>query len=375
MPESIPDRGQVNQVAVPAIPTLNRPVTTMRHPVDWGASFDLDELVGQRAMALAKYLATGCWYLNPQYTVRSLNPAAEFFAGVRKAQSSWIQSTRDIMEDSGRRQEVRKAVQKGRRAAFLGLTPAPSAGQSPDPPTSPIPLGSLSSDQRREVIKAGQLAKQLAFGGVLFINGELIEPPTWNRLADELLTQVKVITRSVDLSALKASSDTAALEDHSLSGIRDHLAIAPEHVAFVTPLKTISAPILGKSFLNKATRHQREWFRMLGRQMGDSQLRSVRLSSDTRALTLAFHGVLVRDGRLFRPDFDSSPGQSPDPGSPDPFPGHLTLVSGQELGLTVPVRIDGPDHPHLDSRSPGTDADVPSALNDYFLTLFDGDGP
>lgn len=362
-------------MAVPATPVPNGPVTTMRYPDGWGASCDLDDFLGQRIMALAPLIVIGCWFLNPRFSVWSLDPTAAFFAEVRKVQASWLQTTRQVMEKPGQRREVRKAEQEGRRAAFLRFSRAPLAPQHSQAPSQAILLGSLSSEQRIEVIRAGQLAKQLAFGGVLFIDGEQIPPTTWNRLADEALTRVTVIPRSVDLSALKASGDTAALEDHSLAGIRDHLAIAPDHVAYVTPLKTISAPILGKSFLDKATRHQKEWFRMLGREMGGSQLRRVRRSSDTRALTLAFHGVLVHDGRLSRPHFDSSPGQSPDPGSPESFPGHLTPVSGQELGLTLPVRIDGPDHPHLDPRSGGTDASVPTALNDYFLTLFDGAGP
>lgn len=380
MPEPRIEDNQVNRVAVPASPILDGPVTTMQHVVDWGTSSDLDDITSRRAWALAPLIAIGCWFLNPRFSVWSQSPTAAFFAEVRKVQASWLNSTWRVIKKKGQRTEARQTEQKGRRAAFLGLTPAPSEGHRPQAPSKAIPLGRLSSDQRKGVIEGGKLAKQLAFGGVLFINGELKDPPTWNRLADELLnpdpTRVTVIRRKVDLSALGGAGKTDALEELSRSAIRDHFENAPAHVAYITPLKTISAPIPSGSFLDKAARHRKEWIRMLSRAMGSSNHRRARLSSNIKALTVVYDGTLVHDGQLYRPDFDRDPGQSPDSGYPGLFSYHLTPVSDQDLGLTLPVLIDGSDRPNpVSSATTGTVLDVSEDLNDEFIDLFDGYGP
>jgi hypothetical protein len=46
-------------------------------------------------------------------------------------------------------------------------------------------LSGLTGALRREVIQAGRTAKNLAFGGVLFIDGELIPPRVWQAMTEE----------------------------------------------------------------------------------------------------------------------------------------------------------------------------------------------
>ncbi len=58
-------------------------------------------------------------------------------------------------------------------------------------------MSGLSAFQRLEVINAGRTAKNLAFGGILFLDGELIPPRTWQAQADQFLVPDNCVTVEV----------------------------------------------------------------------------------------------------------------------------------------------------------------------------------
>jgi len=162
-----------------------QPVRVQRHKVNWEASdLDLAEITGQRAISLAPQIATGCWFLNPRYTVSSPAPTAEFFQTVLRLRSTWLRTCRQILGNSGQRSLVRQSESLGRRGTLLDFSPELAVGADDDQPSWSVQRSGLSKDQRREVIQAGQFAKQLSFSGILFIDGNLIQPSTWQASAE-----------------------------------------------------------------------------------------------------------------------------------------------------------------------------------------------
>jgi hypothetical protein len=117
------------------------PVTVRRHPVDWEHA-NFDEVTGQRTLEWDRRISKGCWFLNPRYTVHSDFPTPAFFQKVREVQGSWLRTVRQSIHNRGLRQEARRR----------------------DP-----------------------LGRQLAFSGILFIEGVLISPRTLQAQADKLL--------------------------------------------------------------------------------------------------------------------------------------------------------------------------------------------
>ncbi len=169
-------------------PDSIRPVRVQRHKVDWEASdLDLADLTAQRAMSLAPQIATGCWFLNPRYTVSSPTPTAEFFRTMLKLRSTWLRTCRQILGNSGQRHSARQVVTKGRLGAILSIDPIAVPSLPSDPSLPSVPIADLPDDQRREAIEAGQIAKMLAYSGTLFIDGNPVPPRTWQARADELL--------------------------------------------------------------------------------------------------------------------------------------------------------------------------------------------
>lgn len=166
----------------PVQPEPDQPVTVRHHRVDWEAD-DLAEITARRAMDLGPRLQQGCWYLTPRYTASSPTPTAEFFAKIRELRSTWLRTCRQIQGPSGQRLLGRQAVREGRLGAGLEIATAPH----PHRRRETILLRDLPADQRRDVVEAGQVARQLAFSGIMFIDGEHVPPRTWNQTADELL--------------------------------------------------------------------------------------------------------------------------------------------------------------------------------------------
>jgi hypothetical protein len=174
-------------------PTLPEPiqfVCVQRHRVDWEASdIDLADLTAQRAVTLAPQIATGCWFLNPRYTVSSSAPSAKFFRTVLRLRSTWLRTCRQIMGNSGQRHLARLFERRGRLGALLPLDLDDAAVDQSVPREELVLLSELSPDRRREVIEAGQLAKSLGSSGILLIDGQVIPHKMWQAQADRLTTK------------------------------------------------------------------------------------------------------------------------------------------------------------------------------------------
>ena len=201
-------------------PETNPPVTVRRHRVDWETD-DLAELTAQRAITLDLKLQQGCWYLNPRFTVSCPAPTAEFFAKVKELRSAWLRTCRQVQSKPGHRYQARQAKREGRRGALLMIDPEIATEVPHHRPGEPAFLAELPPDRRSEILRSGHLAKQLAYSGVLFIDGEIIPPHTWQTQADQLLpnSEKSLITtthRPVDLAAFKSSSDPEPLKRMAL---------------------------------------------------------------------------------------------------------------------------------------------------------------
>jgi hypothetical protein len=162
------------------------PVTVSRHPVDWDSSIDLDEVTALRASSLGNELTWGCWYLNPRFTVYSPAPTTEFFHKVLELRSSWLRTTRQALSTPGQRREARKVARQGRLASVPEISLSCNDSTSTQPSPDSLSCSLLTNSKRLEVIQAGRMSKSLAFSGVLFIDGELIPPRTWQTMARDL---------------------------------------------------------------------------------------------------------------------------------------------------------------------------------------------
>lgn len=163
---------------------LVQPVTVRRHRVDWESDV-LQDATAQRVMSLGSKLESGCWYLNARFTVSSPVPTAEFFAKVKELRSSWLRTCRQSLGNHGQRMEARKAERRGRFAAITEVNQSGETISSSQSQLNSPGLSGLTVALWCEVIQAGRTAKNLAFGGVLFINGKLIAPRIWQAMADE----------------------------------------------------------------------------------------------------------------------------------------------------------------------------------------------
>jgi hypothetical protein len=172
-------------IRVSTIPGESIEFTT--HRLDWGTSRDLGELSAERCLHLGQRLQRGAWFVCPKFTVYSATPSADFFKAARGARSQWLMQVRRVMGQGDPRREKRKTERRGRRAAYLDLQGLVANGRPPERPPEAISLSDLPEDQRAAVFVGGILAKEFAFTGVMFIDGNHVLPWTWNRLADGLL--------------------------------------------------------------------------------------------------------------------------------------------------------------------------------------------
>lgn len=166
----------MNDAATPA-PEPILPVTVRRHRVDWEAD-DLAEVTARRAMSLGSKLQRGSWYLSPRFTVSCPAPTAAFFRTVLELRSSWLRTCRQVLGNHGQRSEARRVERAGRLACSLVFN---QPGEAPSPPRSRSGSSRvvLTVSRRREVVQAGRTAKNLAFSGILFVEGEQLPPRTW----------------------------------------------------------------------------------------------------------------------------------------------------------------------------------------------------
>ena len=164
------------------IPTLQEPFQPVvsKHDLDWGASGELLDATAGRFQLLGDQLHRGAWFLCPRYTVHSPTPSEAFFRAARDARGKWLKEARQSIS---LRREARSVAALARRAALADIHPAGAEGH----PASP-PLASLTPEQRLDVLKAGHVARQLAFSGIMIIGGDHVLPRTWNRMAEEILT-------------------------------------------------------------------------------------------------------------------------------------------------------------------------------------------
>ena len=173
----------------PTLPEPIRPVRVKRHRIDWEASdLDLAEITAQRAATLAPQIATGLWFLNPQYTVSSAAPSPEFFRTVLNLRASWLRTCREVQGTSGQRHLARQVINKGRLAATLTIDPVAGLDIPSHLSSRSVLVADLPDEQRRVAIEAGQIAKMLAYSGILFIDGNPVPPRTWQVMHEGLST-------------------------------------------------------------------------------------------------------------------------------------------------------------------------------------------
>jgi len=320
----------------PIKPEPIQPVSVRRHRVDWEAN-DLAEVTAQRAMSLGPKLANGCWFLNPRFTVSSPAPTAGFFRTVLNLRSSWLRTCRQVLGNHGQRQLARQVESQGRQGPILAMNPIAAEEDPCHRHPQTVPLSDLPDDQRRKVIEAGQVAKQLGLSSILFIDGDPIPPRTWQARADELLNPgadvlVTITRRRVGLAAFKSTGEPEPLRTISRLALQEHLDRQPSHAAYVCPQVTVSAPSATPAFYAEAKRRQAQWCILLNRTLGCGNLRRARRASDTATISLAYSGTLVVDGQLYLPQ--CWPTHSPKPGrlkntpfgSPTVPPSYLSLV-------------------------------------------------
>jgi hypothetical protein len=323
-------------------PDSIQPVRVHRHIVDWEASdLDLAELTAQRAVTLAPQIAAGCWFLNPRYTVSSPAPTAEFFRTVVNLRSTWLRTCREVQGASCQRHLARQVVRRGRLGAITPIDPIADPGPFTDLSSRSVSLADLPDDQRREVIEAGQIAKMLAYSGILFIEGQPIPPRTWQAKADELLNPtpdvpVTITRRRLNLSAFKATGDPEPLRTISRTALQEHLDCQPSHAAYVSPNVTVSAPSATPAFYEAVRRCQAEWCTLLNRTLGCGNVRRARRASTPDIISLVYSGTLVVDGQFYLPG--CWPTHFPKPGRIRKTPFLSPTVPPDFLGINPSAR-------------------------------------
>lgn len=328
-------------------PESIQPVTVRRHHVDWEASdLDLTELTARRALSLGPKLQQGCWYLCPRFTVSCPAPTAAFFRTVLELRSSWLRTCRQVQGNYGQRQQARQAERQGRLGAHLSIDPDAAAGLPCRQRPKFVPPPARPGGQRRGIIEAGQIAKQLGFGGIMFIDGNPIPPQTWQAQADRLLRRSKdapitTTRRHVDLAAFKTSGDPEPLKQTAREALQAHLDASESHAAFVTPMTTISASTATPAFYEAAQQAQARWCILLNRTLGCGNVRRLRRASDPATLCLAFFGTLLVDGRAYLPQ--CWPIHAPKLGRLKRTPFGSPTVPPEFLGLSLPNTKPGPE--------------------------------
>lgn len=163
-----------------------RTVTVLRHNIDWEDPSDLGSITGKRALSLGDEFLRGSWYLNPRYTVHSPVPSAEFYQKARKARSSWLRTARQVLGNYGQRCLSRQVEREGRQAAILSVMESTGGRVATRQELDSVRLSNLSRIHRSEVIEAGHLANQLAFSGILYIDGQPVPPRAWQAEPDPM---------------------------------------------------------------------------------------------------------------------------------------------------------------------------------------------
>jgi hypothetical protein len=227
-----------------------QPVTVRRHQIDWDDD-QFDIVTAQRALGWGRRLSRGCWYLNPRYTVQAPAPSAPFFKKVREVQGSWLSTVRQAIHNRGLRRESRQR---------------------------------------------DHLERQLAFSGVLFFDGDIIPPNTWNRLADRLIHpfDFKIVAthRHLDLAALKATANFDHLKQLAQSALQAHVVEHPAQAAFVLPHLTLTTLSVFPAFYQRVEHAKKQWHRLLKRTLSEDVFRDDPNVYDPETKALIFDGIL-----------------------------------------------------------------------------------
>jgi len=169
-------------ILVRLTPTLEDPcqlVVVSKHDLDWETSEELLEATEALYHLLGGQLFVGAWFLCPRFTVSSQAVSAEFFRAARQARSQWLKQVRGSIS---LQREARSVVARARRVALADTALAEINGQPDSPPPT-----ALTPEQRLDVLRAGHIAKQMTFSGLMIIGGCHVLPRTWNQMAEGLL--------------------------------------------------------------------------------------------------------------------------------------------------------------------------------------------
>jgi hypothetical protein len=98
--------------------TPGPPILVQRFAVDWD---DLEKGTGDRVLEIGGRHSTGCFYLNPRYTVSCPEPSPEFFHRARKCQAAWCRTMGQVLGSSNRRRAASRARAIERQLAFTGI--------------------------------------------------------------------------------------------------------------------------------------------------------------------------------------------------------------------------------------------------------------
>ena len=294
------------------------------------------DLTEQRLALLGDALYLGAWFLNPIYLVKAPSPSIEFYKAARQARSRWLDWVRRSLRNHGLRSQARQAEHEGRRAALVSFDQPNNLDDDPRFVSRTIRLSGLSPEERREALQSGRFAKQLAYTGMMIIDGEVITPKTWHRWATELIhpdrSEITITRRRLDLAAFKATGDVEPLRTISRAALQEHLDRQPSHAAFVCPNVTVSAPSATPAFYEAVKRRLGQWCTLLNRTLGCGNVRRLRRAADEATVSLVYSGTLVVDGRLYLPG--CWPNHPPKPGRLEKTP---------FLSPTVPPPLPRPE--------------------------------
>lgn len=283
-------------------------VGVSKHSLDWERIDRIGDAITRRLEKLGDRIQLGSWYLNPRYSVWSESGTADFFAEALEARNKWLLQARQALSNRGFRDQARQAEREGILVGLLGLT---RVDYETDPEDPRIPgatnLSDLSPGQRREVLASAHLSRQLTAGGVMFIDGELIDPRAWQARADALMApgdprSISWHRRHCDLGEfLKAGIPSSAMAI-SLDELRRHLAANPSCALFVVPDSTVVARVPSPAFLEKVEKVEKCWFMRMQRLVPVARRKRMH-SADLATKLLFWHGALVIDDECYLPGF------------------------------------------------------------------------
>lgn len=93
-------------------------VTVVTHSVDWN---DPGQETGTRVLEIGGRKLMGCFYLCPRFTVSCAKPTPAFFRKARRCQAAWCRTMSQVLGSSSRRRAAKRASPIERQLAFTGI--------------------------------------------------------------------------------------------------------------------------------------------------------------------------------------------------------------------------------------------------------------